>query len=92
MARRGRGDLDGLPDKTADTRAAFIETYLTAGLSLTPVCRVSEVVEAEMTSDRHLLAEVVNGKGESWPALASPMRLSETPPVVHGAIGVPCAL
>ena len=85
-------ELAALPPVVELTREAFVRLEQRDGITMTPVCRVSEAVDAKMTSDRRILVEVVNGRGETWPALGSPMRLQQTPPVVQGAIGVPAPL
>lgn len=63
------------------TRVAAAEAVFAAGLRAAPVLEPEEVVHANETAARRLHFRVTDERGE-WPALAVPLRLMKTPPLV----------
>jgi crotonobetainyl-CoA:carnitine CoA-transferase CaiB-like acyl-CoA transferase len=57
------------------------------GIVSAPVLTINEVHKSSQVSDRELLVYALDSTGRSWPAFASPIRLSRTPPSIRGAIG-----
>ena len=55
------------------------------GVAAAPVRTVHEMLEEPQTAARELWFNVTHG-GETWPLLASPMRLLGTPPAVRKAM------
>jgi crotonobetainyl-CoA:carnitine CoA-transferase CaiB-like acyl-CoA transferase len=63
------------------TRDELVASLKASGVCAAPVFSVGEVVAAPQTAARRLWFSVTE-EGASWPLLASPLRLTDTPPVV----------
>jgi crotonobetainyl-CoA:carnitine CoA-transferase CaiB-like acyl-CoA transferase len=70
----GRSELDS-------TRDELVCSLTGSGVRAAPVLSVREMVAASQTAARRLWFTVTED-GASWPLLASPLRLTGTPPVV----------
>ena len=77
-----REALMGALDLTRDEAVARLAR---CGVAAAPVRTVHEMLEEPQTAARELWFNVTHG-GETWPLLASPMRLLGTPPAVRKAM------
>jgi crotonobetainyl-CoA:carnitine CoA-transferase CaiB-like acyl-CoA transferase len=77
-----REALMGALDLTRDEAVARLAR---CGVAAAPVRTVHEMLAEPQTSARELWFNVTDG-GETWPLLASPMRLLGTPPAVRKAM------
>jgi crotonobetainyl-CoA:carnitine CoA-transferase CaiB-like acyl-CoA transferase len=75
----GEGELPPVADAGRDDALRALQAR---GLRAAPVLAPAEVVNAPQTLRRELHFRVRDERGE-WPALAVPLRLVRTPPVVH---------
>jgi crotonobetainyl-CoA:carnitine CoA-transferase CaiB-like acyl-CoA transferase len=82
----GAAELARLDDKSALTRNEFGERLDTCVLRTAPVLTVQEMLAAPCTASRRLWFNAPGSDGRIWPLLASPMRLSATPPQVRRPI------
>ncbi len=71
------------------TRAALVERLGELGVRAAPVATVAEAAAHPETEARRLLLIRRGADGLDWPLLASPLRLSLTPPEVARPIGPP---
>ena len=76
----GIAGADGL--SAALSRRELSDMLAAAGMPAAPVLSVQEVVAAPQTRARGLFFQAL-ADGESWPLMASPLRLSATPPQVR---------
>ena len=81
-AEVAREALMGALDLSRDEAVARLAR---CGLAAAPVRTVHEMLEEPQTSARELWFNVTDS-GETWPLLASPMRLLGTPPAVRKAM------
>jgi crotonobetainyl-CoA:carnitine CoA-transferase CaiB-like acyl-CoA transferase len=83
--------ISSLPASTPQTRQAFVEQEARPGLLMVPIRTVSEVAQDTLTRTRGLIVQLANARGESWPALRSPMRFGGVTPPTGQPIGLPRA-
>jgi crotonobetainyl-CoA:carnitine CoA-transferase CaiB-like acyl-CoA transferase len=84
------GDIENLA-RGADklTRAALVEKLTAAGIAAAPVATIAEAAEHPQIAARGLIQYYRGEDGTDWPLLASPMRLSRTPPASTGIVNNP---
>ncbi len=90
VALAGERDIADTVDEVGRlSRDELVERLAAAGVPAAPVLDVAEALAHPQTVARRL---ILRGKGpgeEPWPLLASPIRLSATPPLVRRAIDPP---
>jgi len=84
VAEPGHGVV-ATTDIASSTRAEAVVALAQQGVAAAPVLTVHEMVAAPQTRSRDLWF-TVTGEGKTWPLLASPLRLTGTPPVVARAM------
>lgn len=65
-----------------DRLEAVLCLNINGSLRATPIRSVEEAVRSSMTSRRRMFSNLVSDTGEFWSVLASPLKLSRTPPTV----------
>lgn len=65
------------------TRFELASTLVARGCRAVAVLSAREMLDAPRTRERNLVFWAKDNDGESWPMLASPLRLKLTPPVVR---------
>jgi crotonobetainyl-CoA:carnitine CoA-transferase CaiB-like acyl-CoA transferase len=81
------GDLHDASSVRHLTRAQAAALLRARGVNSSPVNTVSEVARHPQTAARELIAERPSRKGELWPLLASPIRITPHSPQVRRAFG-----
>ncbi|MBI3936129.1 MAG: CoA transferase [Betaproteobacteria bacterium] len=78
---------EGVGSVPGTRRRELVDVLVEKGIAAAPVLAVGEVVMHGQTAARRLIVTGRSATGVEWPLLASPIRLSRTPPRVQRAIG-----
>jgi len=83
VGESGVAELARLGETSALPWQALSGNLHSTGLRAAPILTVQEMLAAPRTTSRRLWFEAPGADGKIWPLLASPMRLTATPPQVR---------
>ena len=84
-----RGDGRDAHLATVQPANAILAELSASGIIAAPLLSVREALDAPQTQARELHFELPGSEGQLWPAVAIPMRLSQTPAQAKWVIGPP---
>ena len=74
------------------TRSEMAERLEEEGIKSVSVLSVSEAATHPQTAARELIVQRKSANGVEWPLLGSPLKLSQTPPLVEKPIKSPSSI